>query len=98
MLSSTRPSARSAYSWRPESKLGKDRLAELDDTNLPPILTIDSGDIISFPDTWSHFLNEMQPGVSIDTLAKLRVSNPGKGPHPVPYQGVSTISLTSSSR
>ena len=27
------------------------------DTNLPPILTIDSGDSISFPDTWSHFLN-----------------------------------------
>src|SRR6516225_3516257 len=53
------------------------------DTNLPPILTIDSGDIISFPDTWSHFLNEMQPGVSIDTLAKLRVSNPGKGPHSI---------------
>ena len=37
------------------------------DTNLPPILTIDSGDLISFPDTWSHFLNELQPGVSIDT-------------------------------
>ena len=27
------------------------------DTNLAPILTIDSGDVISFPDTWSHFLN-----------------------------------------
>ena len=50
------------------------------DTNLPPILTIDSGDSISFPDTWSHFLNELQPGVPIDTLAKLRMSNPGKGP------------------
>ena len=37
------------------------------DTNLPPILTIDSGDLISFPDTWSNFLNELQPGVSIDT-------------------------------
>ena len=53
------------------------------DTTLPPILTIDSGDIISFPDTWSHFLNEMQPGVSIDTLARLRVSNPGRGPHSI---------------
>jgi hypothetical protein len=42
------------------------------DTNLPPILTIDSGDSISFPDTWSHFLNELQPGVPIDTLARLR--------------------------
>jgi acetamidase/formamidase len=53
------------------------------DTTAPPILTIDSGDIISFPDTWSHFLNEMQPGVPVDTLAKLRVSNPGRGPHSI---------------
>jgi acetamidase/formamidase len=53
------------------------------DANLPPILTIESGDIISFTDTWSHFLNEMQPGVPVDTLAKLRVSNPGKGPHSI---------------
>ena len=53
------------------------------DTNLTPILTIDSGDVISFTDTWSHFLNEMQPGVSIDTLANLRVSNPGRGPHSI---------------
>jgi acetamidase/formamidase len=53
------------------------------DANLAPIVTIDSGDIISFPDTWSHFLNELQPGVTIDTLAKLRVDNPGKGPHSI---------------
>jgi acetamidase/formamidase len=53
------------------------------DVNLAPILTVDSGDVISFPDTWSHFLNEMQPGVPIDTLANLRVSNPGKGPHSI---------------
>jgi acetamidase/formamidase len=50
------------------------------DTNLPPILTIDSGDTVSFPDTWSHFLNELQPGVPIETVARLRMSNPGKGP------------------
>jgi acetamidase/formamidase len=53
------------------------------DTNLPPILTIDSGDTISFPDTWSHFLNELQPGVPIDTLARLRMDNPGKGPQSI---------------
>ncbi len=51
--------------------------------DLPPILTIDSGDIVSFPNTWSHFLNEMQPGVPVDTLAKLRVDNPGRGPHSI---------------
>jgi acetamidase/formamidase len=53
------------------------------DTTLPPILTIDSGDIVSFPDTWSHFLNQMQPGVPVDALAKLRVDNPGRGPHSI---------------
>src|SRR2546423_1372990 len=42
------------------------------DSNLAPVLTVDSGDVIRFPDTWSHFLNEMQPGVPVETLAKLR--------------------------
>ncbi len=53
------------------------------DTTLEPILKIDSGDTISFPNTWSHFLNQMQPGVPIETLAKLRLSNPGHGPHSI---------------
>lgn len=53
------------------------------DTNLEPVVKIDSGDTISYPNTWSHFLNKMQPGVPIDTLAKLRVENPGKGPHSI---------------
>jgi acetamidase/formamidase len=58
------------------------RLGVFDET-LPPILTIESGDAISFPDTWSHFLNEMQPGVPISRLAELRTSNPGRGPHSI---------------
>ena len=53
------------------------------DANLPPIVTIESGDTVSFPNTWSHFLNEMQPGVPVDKLAQLRVANPGKGPHTI---------------
>ena len=53
------------------------------DTNLEPIAKIESGDTISYPNTWSHFLNQMQPGVPIETLAKLRVENPGKGPHSI---------------
>ena len=53
------------------------------DANLPPIVTVNSGDTISFPNTWSHFLNEMQPGVPVDKLADLRVANPGKGPHSI---------------
>jgi acetamidase/formamidase len=53
------------------------------DANLPPIIKIDSGDSVSFPDTWSHFMNEMQPGVPVERLAELRKSNPGKGPHSI---------------
>jgi acetamidase/formamidase len=53
------------------------------DANLPPIVKIDSGDTVSYPDTWSHFLNKMQPGVPVETLAQMRVSNPGRGPHSI---------------
>lgn len=53
------------------------------DTTLPPILKVDSGDTISFPNTWSHFLNQLQPGVPVDKLAQIRVSNPGRGPHSI---------------
>jgi len=53
------------------------------DTTLEPILKVDSGDTISYRNTWSHFLNQMQPGVPVETLAKLRVSNPGHGPHSI---------------
>jgi acetamidase/formamidase len=53
------------------------------DTTLPPILTIASGDSIRFPNTWSHFLNQLQPGVPVDKLAELRTSNPGRGPHSI---------------
>lgn len=53
------------------------------DTNLSPIITIDSGDTISYPNTWSHFLNQMEPGVSVDKLAQWRKDNPGKGPHSI---------------
>ena len=53
------------------------------DTTLEPILKVDSGDTISYRNTWSHFLNQMQPGVPVETLAKLRLSNPGRGPHSI---------------
>jgi len=53
------------------------------DATLPPILTIESGDWLSFPNTWSHFLNALEPGVTIDRLAALRTSNPGRGPHSI---------------
>jgi acetamidase/formamidase len=53
------------------------------DATLPPILTIEPGDLVRFPNTWSHFMNELQPGVPISRLAELRTSNPGRGPHSI---------------
>jgi acetamidase/formamidase len=53
------------------------------DSSLPAVLEIDSGDVVVYPDTWSHFLNRLQPGVSIGELARLRRENPGKGPHSI---------------
>jgi acetamidase/formamidase len=58
------------------------RLGVIDST-LPDILEVDSGDVVVYPDTWTHFLNRVQPGVSIEELAQMRRDNPGKGPHSV---------------
>jgi len=53
------------------------------DTTLPPILKIDSGDVVSYRNTWSHFLNQLQPGVPVEKLAEIRLANPGHGPHSI---------------
>jgi acetamidase/formamidase len=53
------------------------------DTMLPNILEIDPGDTVVYPQTWSHFLNRMQPGVPVADLARWRLENPGKGPHSI---------------
>jgi acetamidase/formamidase len=53
------------------------------DATLPNILDVDSGDVVVYPDTWTHFLNRVQPGVPIEDLAQMRRSNPGKGPHSI---------------
>jgi acetamidase/formamidase len=58
------------------------RLGVLDAT-LPNIVEVDSGDIIAYPNTWTHFLNGIQPGVPIQQLATWRLQNPGKGPHSI---------------
>lgn len=52
-------------------------------STLPNLVEIDSGDHIVYPNTWSHFLNELQPGLPIETIAQLRLDNPGKGPHSI---------------
>ncbi|TME96329.1 MAG: acetamidase [Chloroflexi bacterium] len=53
------------------------------DATLPSILDVDSGDVIVYPDTWTHFLNRLQPGVPIEELARMRRDNPGKGPQSI---------------
>jgi len=58
------------------------RLGVLDST-LPNIVEIEPGDTIVYPKTWTHFLNAMQPGVPVQELAKMRLANPGKGPHSI---------------
>lgn len=51
--------------------------------DIPDVATIDSGDVLVYPDTFSHFLNELQPGLTIEEIAQLRLDNPGKGPHSI---------------
>ena len=53
------------------------------DTTLPNVLDIDSGDVVVYPSTWSHFLNRVQPGVPIEELAQLRRDNAPWGPHSI---------------
>jgi acetamidase/formamidase len=53
------------------------------DSTLPNVLEIDSGDEVVYPDTWSHFLNRLQPGTSIEDLAQLRREHPDRGPHSI---------------
>lgn len=53
------------------------------DPTRPPILTIDSGDILVYRNTLTHFLGRIRPGVPIEEIAQLRRDNPGRGPHSV---------------
>ena len=45
-----------------------------------PVLTIDSGDTVVM-ETMMHAHNQVVPGKTIEELKKLRVDNPGRGPH-----------------
>ena len=47
-----------------------------------PKLTINSGDTVSI-ETLRHSLDEIGPSVSMDEIVKLRLANPGGGPHSV---------------
>jgi acetamidase/formamidase len=47
-----------------------------------PKLVVNSGDTVSI-ETLRHSLDEIKPGVSMDEIVKLRLANPGGGPHSV---------------
>jgi len=47
-----------------------------------PKVVIDSGDTVSI-ETLRHSMDEIKPGASIDEIVKLRLANPGGGPHSV---------------
>ena len=53
------------------------------DPTRAPIVTIDSGDVVMYTNTWTHFLNRLQPGVSIEDLARLRREGQGRGVHTI---------------
>jgi acetamidase/formamidase len=49
----------------------------------PPIVTIASGDVVVYENTWTHFLNRLQPGVTIEQLGDLRKAGAGRGVHSI---------------
>ena len=53
----------------------------LDPTEKPK-LVVDSGDTISI-ETLRHSMDEIKPGATMDEIVKLRLANPGGGPHSV---------------
>ena len=48
----------------------------------PPKVTINSGDTVAI-ETMMHAHNAIQPGTTMDDIVKLRIANPGGGPHSV---------------
>ncbi len=65
-----------------ESNAETVRLGVFDATR-PNVVEIDPGDTVVYPNTWTHFLNRFQRGVTIQQLAQWRLENPGKGPHSI---------------
>ena len=52
------------------------------DPNEPPKLVVNSGDTVAI-ETMMHAHNALQPGSTMDDIVKLRLANPGGGPHSV---------------
>src|SRR5205823_5311414 len=52
------------------------------DPKEPPKLVVNSGDTVAI-ETMMHAHNAVQPGTTLDDIVKLRLANPGGGPHSV---------------
>ena len=52
------------------------------DPNEKPKVVVNSGDTVSI-ETLLHSMDQIKPGVSMDEIVKLRLANPGGGPHSV---------------
>jgi acetamidase/formamidase len=52
------------------------------DPKEPPKLAVNSGDTVAI-ETMMHSHNAIQPGTTMDEIVKLRLANPGGGPHSV---------------
>src|SRR5689334_12647964 len=52
------------------------------DPKEPPKLTIDSGDTVSI-ETLYHAMNQISKELPMEELTRLRLANPGGGPHSV---------------
>jgi acetamidase/formamidase len=50
------------------------------DPRRPPVLAIDSGDVVVYPNTLTHFLGGIQWGTPIAEIAQMRRDHPGRGP------------------
>ena len=59
------------------------------DSTEKPKLVVDSGDTVSV-ETLRHSMDEIKPGASMEEIVKLRLANPGGGPHSVTGPGRST--------
>jgi acetamidase/formamidase len=53
------------------------------DPTRAPLLTVESGDVLVYADTWTHFLNHLQPGVTSEELAAMRAETRGRGVHSI---------------
>jgi acetamidase/formamidase len=53
------------------------------DPTRAPLLSVESGDVLVYTNTWTHFLNRLQPGVTTEELAAMRAEHRDRGVHSI---------------